>query len=170
MIRQYRVTYDSNNEKFILHRKASTLPDMQYRMHKSGLQVFYTEEIENLVIMDTVEQNMKAFTKCDVEGPKAARELCAKLLYPSNANFKCLINNNQIKDCEGSIQNINTAQEIWGKDISALKGKTVRGKPTVVASYRIKNPRNIANIKNKVLLNADIFFANRIQFFINLIR
>ena len=47
--------------------------------------------------MNTVEENMKSFTKRDVEGAKAARKLYAKLLYPSNTDFKWLIKNNQIK-------------------------------------------------------------------------
>ena len=34
---------------------------------------------------------MKAFTKRDVKVAKAARKLYAKLLYPSNADFKWLM-------------------------------------------------------------------------------
>ena len=75
--------------------------------------------------MNTVEENMKAFTNCDVEGAKVARNLYAKLVYPLNADFKWLIKNNQIKDCEVSVRNIDIDQEIWGKEISALKGKNV---------------------------------------------
>ena len=40
---------------------------------------------------------MKAFTKRDVEGAKAARKLYAKLVYPSNANFKWLIKTTKSK-------------------------------------------------------------------------
>ena len=100
--------------------------------------------------MNTVEENMKAFTKRDVEGAKAERKLYAKLLYPSNADFKWLIKNNQIKNCKLLVRNIDTVQEIWGKYISARKGKTVRGKPTVVTLDRIKIPKEIANLKKTV--------------------
>ena len=41
MIRQYRVTYDSDDETFIVHQEASALPDMEFRMHKLGLHLFY---------------------------------------------------------------------------------------------------------------------------------
>ena len=75
--------------------------------------------------MKTVEENMKAFIKRDVEGAKPERNMYTKLLYPMNADFKWLIKNNQIKNREVSVWNIDTAQEIWGEDISALKGKTV---------------------------------------------
>ena len=84
MIRQYRVTYYSNDQTFVVHREASALTDMEFRMENSGLHVFYPEDIKTLLLMNTVEENMKAFTKRDVKGAKAARKLYAKLLYPSN--------------------------------------------------------------------------------------
>ena len=67
-----------------------------------------------------------------------------------------------------SVRNIDTAQEIWGKDIIALKAKTVRGKPTVLALDRVKIPKEIDNIKNTVFLTADIYFVNGIPFFISM--
>ena len=93
-----------------------------------------------------------------------------KLLYLSNVDFKWLIKNNQIKSCEVSVWNIDTAQEIWGKDFSYLKVNTVQGKPTVVALDHIKIPKDIANLKKTVFLTADIFFVNGIPFFISLSR
>ena len=87
--------------------------------------MFYPEDVNNLVLMNMDEENMKAFTIRDIEGAKAARNMYTKLLYPSNTSFKWLIKNNQIKNCEVSVRNIDTAQEVWVKDISALKGKTV---------------------------------------------
>ena len=83
--------------KLIVHREASALPYMEFRMHKSGLHVFYPEDIKNLVLMNTVEENMKAFTNRDVEGTNAARKLYAKLLYPSNVDFKRLIKTTKSK-------------------------------------------------------------------------
>ena len=55
---------------------------MDFRIRKSVLRVFYPEDINNLVLMNTVEEKMKAFTKRDAEGSKAARTLYAKVLYP----------------------------------------------------------------------------------------
>ena len=83
---------------------------MEFRMHKSVIHVFYPEDIKNMVLMNTVEEKMKAFTKRDVEGAKAARKLYNKLLYPSNGDFKWLIKNNQINNCEVLVRNIDTAQ------------------------------------------------------------
>ena len=78
--------------------------------------------------------------------------------------------NNQVENCKLSVRNIDTAQDIWVKDISALKGKTVQGKPTVLALDRIKIPKEIDNLKKTIFLTADIFFVNGIPFFISLSR
>ena len=67
-----------------------------------------------------------------------------------------------------SVRNIDTAQEICGKYISALKGKTVQGKPTVVALDCIKIPKDIANLKKTVFLTTAVFFVNKIPLFISL--
>ena len=52
-----------------------------------------------------------------------------------------MIQSNQIKNCAVTVRYIDVAHEIWGKDISALKGKTTRSKPTHVAGDLVKIPR-----------------------------
>ena len=71
---------------------------------------------------------MKSFTKKEIEGAKRARELYRQLLFPSLDAFKWIIRSGKIKDCKVTVHNIVVAQDIWGKDVSALKGKckTVR--------------------------------------------
>ena len=65
MIKQYRVTYDSNDETFVVNRNKLGLPNMEFRMHSSGLHVYYPEEHEknNMVFLNTVSHNKQAFTK-----------------------------------------------------------------------------------------------------------
>ena len=47
---------------------------------------------------------------------------------------------NQIANCPVTVEDIETAQAIWGKDIDALKGKTTRSKPNPVAGNAMKVP------------------------------
>jgi hypothetical protein len=35
VIKQYRVTYDSNDQMFVVHREPEGKPDMEFWMHKS---------------------------------------------------------------------------------------------------------------------------------------
>ena len=56
MISQYCVTYDSGDQTFIVHREASALPGMEFRMQKLDLHVLYPEDKKNMVLMNTVEE------------------------------------------------------------------------------------------------------------------
>ncbi len=40
LIKQYWVTYDSRYETFVVHREAHGKPNMEFRMHESGLHYF----------------------------------------------------------------------------------------------------------------------------------
>ena len=148
VIKQYRVTYDSNNKKFVVYIQDPGLPNTVFLMHSLGLHVYdpkgYGEE--NMVFMNNVSDNMKVLTKKDTKGSKRAKRMYAKLLYPSDKDFRWVVQNNHIKNFDTTIQNIGVAQEIWGKDIDALKGKTTRSKPNVIAEVRIKTQRELQKI------------------------
>jgi hypothetical protein len=125
----YRVTFDSDMDTgdFIVHRSNQGLPDLKFKMHPSGLHV-YDPTNNELVMVNTVKGNMEGYTKKQVEGAKLAKELYAKLAYPSPKDFKWAVMSNQIQNCPVTKPDIKNAKNIWGKDIAALKGKTVNSK------------------------------------------
>jgi hypothetical protein len=53
VIKQYFVTYDSNDQMFVVHRKPEGKPDMEFRMHKSGLHYFNPRDSE-FIFVNTV--------------------------------------------------------------------------------------------------------------------
>jgi hypothetical protein len=83
-------------------------------------------------------------------------------------DFKWVICSNQIKDCPIMIQDINIAMKMWGNNIAALKGKTTRSKMHPVARYYVKVPRELLKLHKEVFLTTDIFFVNKIPFFLTL--
>jgi hypothetical protein len=40
LIQQYRVTYESDNKMFVVHRESQGKPNMEFRMHKCGLHYY----------------------------------------------------------------------------------------------------------------------------------
>jgi hypothetical protein len=66
------------------------------------------------------------------------------------------------------IQDIDVATKIWGKNIAALKGKTTWHKPIPVAEDFIKVPIELVKLHKEVFLTADLFFVNKIPFFLML--
>ena len=85
-------------------------------------------------------------------------------------DFQWVVRSNMIKDFPVTLDDTNVAQGIWGKDIAALKGKTTRRKPEPVAMDFVKVPKELMKLHNNVFLTADIFFVNKIPFFLSLSR
>jgi hypothetical protein len=83
-------------------------------------------------------------------------------------DFKWVIQSNQIKDCPVTVQDIDVARKIWGKNTAALKGKTTRSKSIPVARDYVKVPMEIMKLHKEVLLTTDILFVNNIHFFLSL--
>jgi hypothetical protein len=57
VFKQYRVTYDSDEQMFIVHRQPHGLPNMEFRMHHSGLH-YYVPRDGEFTFVNTVSENM----------------------------------------------------------------------------------------------------------------
>jgi hypothetical protein len=93
VIKQYRVTYDSDTQTFVVHRESESKPNMEFWMHESGLH-YYDPWNEELMFITTVSGNKEGSTKRQIKGAEVARTLYAKLSYPSWKDFKWVIRSN----------------------------------------------------------------------------
>jgi hypothetical protein len=66
------------------------------------------------------------------------------------------------------IQDVDNALKIWGKNIAALKGKTTRSKMNPMARDYLKIPTELLKIHKEVFLTTNIFFVDKILFFLTL--
>jgi hypothetical protein len=160
VIKQYRVTYDSNDQMFVVHQEPENKPNMEFWMHESGLH-YYDPHNDEFTFVNTVSGNKKGFTQRQIKGAEVTQTLYATLSYPSWKDFKWVISSNQIKDCPVTVQDVDVGLKIWGKNIAALKGKTTWGKPNPVAKDFVKVPVELLEVS---FLTADIFFVNKIPF------
>jgi hypothetical protein len=78
------------------------------------------------------------------------------------------LEHDQFKDCAVTVEHIDTALKIWGKNIGALKGKTTWMEPDLVARDFVKVPVELLKLHKEVYITADLFFANKIPFFLML--
>ena len=168
LIQQYRVTYDSDELMFVVHREPEK-PNMDFKMHESGLHYYdlRTRKDERLFI-NTVADNLLGFTKRQIKGAEVAKTLYTALGRPSMKDFKWIIRSHQIKDSPVTVQDVEVAISIWGKNISALKGKMTRKKSIPVSRDYVKVPKELLKLHQEVFMMADIFFVNKIPFFITL--
>jgi uncharacterized protein YodC (DUF2158 family) len=87
VIKQYCVTYDSNDQLFVVHRESDSKPNMQFRMHESGLH-YYNPRNEAFTLVNTVSGNKEGFTQRQIKGAEVARILYTTLSYPSWKDFR----------------------------------------------------------------------------------
>jgi hypothetical protein len=170
LIQQYRVTYDSDDNMFVVHRESQGKPNMEFRMHKCGVHYYDPRNEKHLAFVNTVSEKKEGFTKRQIKGAEIARTLYKTLSYPSMKDFKWVIRNNQIKDFLVTVQDIELAPKIWGKNITALKGKTTRRKTIPVARDYVKVPLELMKLHKEVFLTTDMFFLNKNPFFLTLNR
>jgi hypothetical protein len=134
VIKQYQVTYDSNDQMFVVHRDLEGKPARQeFWMHKSRLHYFDARD-SKFTFVNTVSE-IKADIMKRRSRMQRSQDLCSysKLNYPSWMDFKWIIQSNQIKDCPVTVKHIDTALKIWGKNVVAFKEKTTQTKPDPVA-------------------------------------
>ena len=99
MVRQhYPVTYHCKHGQFVVHQVEYRKPNMIFQMHPSGLHI-YDPKCSVFSFLTTVEGNMAHFIKHQIKGAEKAQTLYASLGFPSQCNFKWIIQANQIVDC-----------------------------------------------------------------------
>jgi hypothetical protein len=170
LIDQYRVTYDSDDLMFVVHQESESKPNMEFKMHKSGLHYYDPRKEHHLTFVNTFSENKTGFTKQKIKCAEIARNLYKTLRYPSMKDFKWVIRSNKIKDCPMKIQDIDVATKILGKNIAALKGEDTRSKTHPVDRDYVKFPKELLKLHKEVFLTTDIFFVNKIPFFLTLSR
>jgi hypothetical protein len=168
LIQQYHVTYDSDDNTFVVHRESQGKPNMEFCMHKCGLHYYDPSNKNHLAFFNTVSENKEGFTKRHIKGAELAQTLYTTLIYPSMKDFNWVIRSNQIKYFPVTVQYIDVALKIWGKSITALKGKTTRRKTIPVARDYVKVPLELMKLHKEVFLTTDIFFVNKNPFLLTL--
>jgi hypothetical protein len=114
---------------FIVHREEYGLPNMVFDMHPCRLHIYYRKKTNwQYGFVQTVAENMKLFTKQQIEGVLKVHHLYKTLGYPSNADFKAVLRLRvcSIGGCTLTVDNAKVAYNIWGASVPRLKGSTVQ--------------------------------------------
>eukprot|EP01042_Synura_sphagnicola_P036465 gene36465-biopygen6423 len=118
------------------------------------------------VYVTTVEDTKKAFTKYEVERADRARELLARLGYPSTAKAIQILNSGGIINCDITSSDLLRAEEIYGPSIASLKGKTVKNTAT---PNKDEEPVIGLQEAEHQTMNVDIMYVKGIPFLLNIL-
>ncbi len=113
-----------------------------------------------LFLMQTVQGNMKGFTKCEV---KEAREACkaqTMLGHPTDRDFLRMEHGSMISNCPVSANAVTNAHLIFGLDLAGVRGRTVQRPPKSVTTDYVQIPLAILEEHQFVTLAVDIMFVN----------
>ena len=115
---KYRVTYDSAKESaFIVHAKNGPV---RFTCSPENLYYYkpkYQGTTTGMTLVETLSENMKFYTPHQVECARQARKLLHVLGCPTIPDLKAIIQSNAINNCPVTIDDINMAEKIFGKDI-----------------------------------------------------
>jgi Reverse transcriptase (RNA-dependent DNA polymerase) len=164
---KYRVTYDSSKENtFMIHKSDVTIG---FKESPHGLFYHDTNNRE-LVLLNSVAENTLKYSDRQYRRAVAARELYSKIGCPSLKDYKLLVENGLINNCPVSVKDIQVAEDIFGPDVNALKGKTTRTAPKRVEIDYVDVPKDLLKVHKDVTLCGDIFFVQGYPFFVTLSR
>ena len=124
----------------MVHRKDQVKPNMESKMHESGLY-FSKSNDKKVVLINTVSGNKQGFTKRKVNVTDIAEAFYSKLGYPSVKEFRWIVKIKKIIDCPGTVQDINIYHSIWGKNIEDLKGNSTSNKSIHTTGHLVKVTR-----------------------------
>jgi hypothetical protein len=142
---------------------------LQFAMLHDGLHVHIPSKTDK-VFVNTVSENKEGYTKRQLKEAAQVWELYAKLMYPSLKDFKWAVMSKQISmDCSVIVvEIIDLAQLVWGREISALKGKMVKKKLSPVHGSDLKVPKDLLKLHKVITMPIDIFFVAGIIFLLTL--
>jgi hypothetical protein len=80
------------------------------------------DDTHHLALVQTVDENMKRYTKREIGGTTRAREMLSRMGYPSVQQAIAMAESGVNFDI--TVHDFRIAEAIWGADIASLKGKT----------------------------------------------
>ena len=163
LAKRYSVVYNSKiKDEFIVTTDVKTIvfaPKGKlyvYNPMKSG-------ENSGTVLIQTVAENAKRYTKKEVSKAEEARDLYIKFARPGIDAFIRLIKDGKIHNCPVTVADVKRWLNIYGPDVGTLKGRSVRETPS---SVNVDPNQIVYGDVIPIVIAVDIFFVEGIPFFV----
>ena len=158
------IRYDNLSDCFTLQPKGSARTYRFGRKSVAGSEGrFYScdwRDVESdRALVTTVADNLKVFTKREVEQARRAREMLARMGFPTVEQAMSIINCGSNFDV--TARDFQIADAIWGKDIASLKGKTTK-RATAIADITVSTKI----LQRDQVLSIDIMYLDKLAILI----
>ena len=130
-----------------------------------------TSPSKSKICATTVAENEAEFTRRDLKRAKLAMQLYKKIGRPGYHHFFHILDNNFLRNCPITSEDMRRAIYVYGPDVAKLKGRVTRQQPAhVPTKHLIPLPMHIRSWHRRVTLCIDIFYINKISFFLTTAR
>ena len=118
----------------------------------------------NPVLVSTVARNEALYTKKEVEAARRVKEFSASMGHLSQGMLHSIVTTRRVQGIDFDHDDVNRAEAIYGQDLQAVRGKSVR--------HRIKKADPVAGkiVSPNCVLYTDIMFVCGLPFLISILK
>ena len=124
------------------------------------------EHQQATVLVNTIEYNKSKYSSSDYSRAVDARKVQNIIGAPTFKQYRHIVDSNTMRNCPLLPTDIEAAEDIFGKNIQILKGRTTNKKSMHLRSYVTKIPITILEKYKLVTITGDIMFVNKLRFVI----
>ena len=129
---RYHITYDSAYQQFVVTKpcgKEFVFKESEGGLHYldttcSGREEDQDHSQEHVFMVNMVKDNRKKFTNNDYLQAIRSRELQVTIGWPSDKDFIKILKASSLPNCPVTQRDVIIANNLFGPDVGALKGKT----------------------------------------------
>jgi hypothetical protein len=120
--------------------------------------------------INTVSGNKDKYSSTDCDRADLAQRLQVRIGHPSTKDIICIVERNLLPNCPITKADILIAEDIYGAEIGALKGKTTRQRPHAVTTFITLISSQVMNKFQSITLCVDITYINKIPILVTISR
>jgi hypothetical protein len=144
---------------------------IEFEPSNKGLYYYdFTKSIrkheQKTLVVDTVEELQRKFTRREIEGAEKERRLYVIMGRPSEEAFKLSLKKGLVMNNPVTVTDYENALRMFGKDLGAVKGKTVRSRTEHVSIDLKCFPKE----KRNIILSKDVMHLMEISFLVTVVR
>jgi uncharacterized protein (DUF2164 family) len=174
MARRFKSITYNNQEKdaFVVQRDDNTV--LEFCPSNEGLYYYNynlsikrsTQQTQSIMVIKTVDELRRNYTAKEIKQADLARRLYVTMVRPSKEDFRNMLEKGKLLKNPVTMRDYQIAENIYGKDLGVIKGKTVRVKPKQV----VIDTTSTIHEKQNVVLAVDIMHLTSLNFLITVAR
>ncbi len=118
------------------------------------------------MLVNTVRGNFEGYTHKEIERAREARRIQGMIVNPTEREFSTMVHENFLANSPVTVQDVNNAHHIYGRDLANIRGKTTRRKHEHVQIDYVQIPRDFVKMHKYVTLAADVMIVNGLPFLV----